>query len=162
MALFTRTRCYAQRAIRPAELVLHRDWRLKRYDITIDGSPVPAAAYEEGLRAALAMLPEPAVAADRPGVGFVILHPGRELYYIVLTWWDNQNEMIQRVLVRDAAGGAWRDGAGRYSFCVWDAEVIWHERGAYVRHVMTPADGPDVEAYIADAYRPGAAPGPRP
>ncbi len=148
MPQFQRTHCYADRPTRFSGCVEHAGWRLKRYDITVDGSPVPGD-YEEGERLLLGLLPSPAATVDRPGVGFILRHPGRNQWYIVLNWWDNQNELLQRLLVRsERPGSAWHDPKGLYACCVWDLAVIWHERNAYVRHVL--GEPVDVAAYLRD------------
>ncbi|SMF24728.1 hypothetical protein [Pseudogulbenkiania subflava] len=63
----------------------------------------------------------------------------------LLVYWDNDNECLVRVWVRDENG--WR-AARSESFCVWDLQVIWHEREACVRHLLT--DAPDMDGYLAD------------
>ncbi len=79
------------------------------------------------------MLPAPAATAKRVGVGFLVLHRGRGADYVLLGWWDNENEMPLRQLVRDhAPRSRWRRPRSEESVCVWDLEVIWAERNAYV------------------------------
>jgi hypothetical protein len=61
----------------------------------------------------------------------------------VLGWWDRDNELPLRVFVRDTADGeGWRAARGSESVCVWDLQVIWAEREAYVATVM----GADADA----------------
>jgi len=93
-------------------------------------------------------LPDPAEAEGRPGVGWVILHLGRDVDYLVLGWWDRENELPVRIWVREG-GNPWRVARGPESFCVWDLEVMAHERDAYVRHVLRL--GPSgVDDYLED------------
>ena len=33
-------------------------------------------------------------------------------------------------------------------FCVWDLEILWHERNAYVRTILSP-EGASPEAYLS-------------
>lgn len=82
----------------------------------------------------------------RCGAGFLIEHQGNSLDYLVLGWWDRENELPLRVYVRDA-GTPWRAARGGESVCVWDLQVVWAERPAYVGTVMNPAMG-DVAAYL--------------
>jgi enamine deaminase RidA (YjgF/YER057c/UK114 family) len=153
MVPFVRAKRFEERSTRFQGVIGHDGWRLKRYDITLDGEPVPQASFRDGISAALALLPRPATTPDRPGVGFLICHRGAHACYVVLCWWDNQNELLQHVLVRfDSDHSRWIDAEGRFSFCVWDLEVMWHERESFVRHVLTPSAGPEVERYLEDAW----------
>lgn len=122
-------------------------WLLKRFSISFDGSPLDWDGFAEGIRMADAQLPTPARATDRPGVGFLIAHHGRAADYVILGWWDRINELPLRVFVRPPAEGQWRPSRASESLCVWDLEVIWAERQAYVDTVMTEHPSPD--AYLA-------------
>lgn len=151
MSVFERRERFCDRRARSAGTVELRGTRLKRYDITADGGPVDERSYAKAEEMAGRMLPTEAVSRHRPGVGFIIRHTGAGMEYLVLCTWDNQNELITRVLVRrrETGAGEWRDGAGTHSFCVWDVEVMWREREVFVRRVMTP-DAPDIEGYAAE------------
>ncbi len=95
---------------------------------------------------AAGVLPQPAVTGERPGVGFAILHQAQGDDYLILAWWDRQNELPTRVFLRTAEG--WRPAGGGESFCVWDLRVIWWEREAYVGTVLAGgANG--LESYLA-------------
>jgi hypothetical protein len=138
-------RPYQPRAVARLAPVIHGDWTLKSYSIVYGTEPFDPARFTGGLPLALACLPQPAVTPDRLGVGFVIEHQGRQIDYLVLGWWDRQNELPLRIFVRDYADdGKWRPARGSESVCVWDLEVIWHERQAYVDTVMR-ADSTDGE-----------------
>jgi hypothetical protein len=122
--------------------------RIKVYAIRYGEGPFETARFDEGCKLAKSALPMPAVASGRPGVGFVILHQGRGADYVILCWWDRENELPTRIFVREPEG--WRAAKEGESFCVWDLHVIWAEREAYVRTVLAGrADG--VEAYLATA-----------
>jgi len=125
-------------------------WRMKMYAITYGPEPLDRACYEQGLELARDTLPQRPIQADRPGVGFIIAHQGRGWHYLVLNWWAHENEYFNRVFVRPRAGDVpWRAATGGESACVWDLEVIWFERQAYVETVLSPLAGPDIEAYLA-------------
>jgi|GEM_PF-1613783 len=128
------------------------DWRLRYYVILPHDMKFDAGLHRRGLSETLALLPTPAVMARRPGVGFVICHPGRNQAYIVLNWWDNRNEIFQRVQISEYEPENWRPASGTASFCVWDSEIIWHERCVYVEAVLARPERPDVECYLASAF----------
>jgi hypothetical protein len=82
---------------------------------------------------------------------FAIFHDGSTASYLVLAWWGNDNELFTRVSVREEGG--WASNADRYSFCLWDMEVMWFERAAFIKHIYTSS--PDIRSYRA--ARPRAA-----
>ncbi|HXE57383.1 MAG TPA: hypothetical protein VNK43_05240 [Gemmatimonadales bacterium] len=141
---------YAPRPIRFHGVRAAADWRIKLYSITHDGSELDWSDFEAGLRLAWAELPQPAVTLERPGLGFLVAHRGRTAHYLVLGWWDRENELPVRVFVRDVEEGgdpaAWRPARGGESFCVWDLQVLWFEREAYVATLLSPDAPSDAAA----------------
>jgi len=120
--------------------------RLKLYAIRPGDQTFDRGRFEDVWELATRALPQPDVAAGRPGVGFAILHQGAASDFFVLCWWDGQIELPTRVCVRGREG--WRPAAGGESFCVWDLRVFWWEREAYVATVLAGRqDG--LEAYLA-------------
>jgi len=124
-------------------------WRMRLHAITLPGEDFDWHAFGGGLDMAAAALPPPAVAAGRPGVGFIIALQGRRVDYLVVCWWARENELPLRVFVRDRApASAWRAAEGEESICVWDLEVIRRERDAYVATVLSKSGPADAEAYL--------------
>jgi hypothetical protein len=150
-------RPFVQRTIGSQGVVNHGAWRLKRYTITreTETSSQDWQSFADGRGLAFAALPSPAQTAQRPGVGFVIEHRGLGADYVVLAWWDRENELPVRVLVRDHAPEAeWRAAGATESFCVWDLQVITFERDAYVNTVLAPhaAEGALEQYLTASLY----------
>ncbi|MEQ8769305.1 MAG: hypothetical protein RIB60_02225 [Phycisphaerales bacterium] len=147
---------YEPRPIRFAGLIEHAGWRLKRYAVWVSGPDPDLPAFDSGTPALLASLPMPAATPARPGVGFVIAHAGHDpdgsdVRYLVGCWWDQCNELFTRVLVRGArTGDAWTANAG--APCVWDLQIIAHERDACVRRLLTAS--PDPDGYLQDVFTP--------
>jgi hypothetical protein len=123
--------------------------RLKCYAIVHPDAPWDAGRFEAGVLLAARERPAAAPAVGRPGLGFLILHQGATGDYAVLGWWDRENELPLRVFVRD--GGAWRPAHAGEGVCVWDLEVIWHERCAYVATLLASPAG-TAEAYLARTF----------
>jgi hypothetical protein len=141
---------YRARPVRFRELREAGGWRVKIYSIVYGSAPLDWPVYEEVLPRALASLPQPAIAPGRPGVGFAIAHQGRGVHYLVLNWWANENEYFNRVFVREfGEGTSWRLAAGDEAACVWDLEIVWFERQAYVQSVLARPDAPDLDGYLA-------------
>jgi hypothetical protein len=61
---------------------------------------------------------------------FAIFHEGSAYRYLILCWWGNDNELFTSVSVLTDEG--WVERPDRYSFCVYDLEVVWDERNAFI------------------------------
>lgn len=148
---FHLTEPFAQRPVRPRAVMAHMGWRLKPYDITLPGEELDEDDFSRALAGAIADLPLPAVSEARPGVGFVIRHQGRGWSYLVLCWWDRENELPMRIWTRKREPDAhWAPAGPDQSICVWDAQVLDFERGAYVENVLAHPDQPNIDAYLAE------------
>lgn len=121
------------------------DWQdaqqIKLYAISADGQPFDLQPFQQRLAAVKAQrgldwktLP-----------AFAIFHRGAGMLYLVLCWWGNHNELFNSVSVLTQQG--WLEDPQRYSFCLYDLEVIWFERQAFVQHLYHAQ--PDLAAYRA-------------
>ena len=145
---FQRSETYSPRPIRLIELLEHDGWRFKLYAITYRAEAFDRASFDSAMLIALKELPSPAITAQRPGVGFMICHRGRGWDYLVVCWWDNQNELPMHIYVRPRdASVPWRRARDSESICVWDLQVINFERDAYVREVLAAEQS--VDCYLA-------------
>jgi hypothetical protein len=143
---------FAERAIQFLGITPARDYSIKIYSVVYGHGPLNKDLFEPGFAMAARELPQPAVDAGRPGLGFVIFHQGQTGDYVVLCWWDRENELPTRVFVRDERG--WRAARASESVCVWDLEILWHERGAYVATLLSPRVVAPGAAYLARPFQP--------
>ncbi len=144
---------FVPRRIQFRNLIALRDWRIKRYTITRSkvGDATDWGEFVNGRELAAQTLPNPARTDERPGLAFIVEHRGADADYIVLCWWDRENELPTRVFVRDQhVEGGWHEATDGESFCVWDLQVIFFERNAYVGTPLAEeADESSVDAYLA-------------
>ena len=68
--------------------------------------------------------------------------------YLILAWWDRENELPIKVFVKGDSDPAWRRARGGESVCVWDLDVLWHEREAYVATLLGPDQAGARERYL--------------
>jgi hypothetical protein len=139
--------CYAPRPIRFRELLDTNGYRLKVYEILYGYQEFDATLFAQALKLYSKELPVPPITDSRPGVGFIIFHQGRGWYYFVLCWWDNENELVQKVFVRKVGKSEkWKPASLGQSVCVWDLEIIWFERNTYIDSVLS---GGSIEEYLS-------------
>jgi hypothetical protein len=145
---FNASQPYVPRPVVHRGLIEHLGYRMKRYAIAAPGETFDEGRFRAGRGLALSAVPEPAMTEDRPGVGFIVEHQTAEMDFVVVGWWDRQNELTLRLIVC-GEGGGWRPARDE-SFSVWELAVVAAERDAYVETVLTPGGG-GVEAYLGRA-----------
>ena len=136
---------YAPRSIVNVAGIAEQDG-LKLYTIAAHDGPVDATAYLDQL----AILKSQQAVPWQVTPAFAIFHDGAQFAYLVLAWWGNENELFVRVAVREADG--WVVAPERYSFCLWDIDVMWFERGSYIRNMYSGS--PSLASYRLDRMPP--------
>ena len=66
---------------------------MKVYSIRYGEEPFDRGRFEACGPLVRAALPQPSCTAGRPGVGFILMHQGRTGDYLILCWWDRENEL---------------------------------------------------------------------
>ncbi|MBI3896922.1 MAG: hypothetical protein HY308_01340 [Gammaproteobacteria bacterium] len=127
---------------RPRRIESHADWsdadQIKLYTISAHQRPV---LFDEFLPRLADVKAQKKISwASTPA--FAILHDG-VAPYLILAWWGNDNELFTSVSVKTASG--WAEDPARYSFCVFEMEIMWHERNFFIESVYCAA--PDLDAY---------------
>lgn len=138
---------FAPRRVAPLGILTVGDWRVKRYRLNCD-RPVEFPSIPSLEQLIRRTLPNPAATPSRAGAAFALEHAGERLIYAVLCWWDNENELVTRVFIRAQSAEDWTAAGDAYSFCVWDLEVMWFERNAWIECMLGRGSG-DVEAYLS-------------
>lgn len=153
---------YRPRTIGFLGLAHRGPWTLKVYRLERVPGVLPPALVEAAQDLALDFLelpmPQPRSGATdwaglpTHGLGFLLVHSGLDGVFIVLDVWIGENMLRQQVWVTTLAP-PWRFDSLRESglaMCVWELQVIQHEREAWLRHVLTPSGRHDLPAYLAD------------
>ncbi len=127
---------------------------MKLYGIAYGRSRPRSKLINASLSAATTHLPQPPVTDVRYGVGFVGIHDGRGGNFVFVDWWEQENELHHQVFFSPSEQPASirPASAGDPIACAWDLAVIGYERNAWVQHVLANADGPDLDAYLADQF----------
>ena len=86
---------------------------------------------------------------------FLIVHEAREGVLILLSWWTGEN-MIETEIYFSNFESPNKITSSIYNpkqlVCIWELEVFYHERKAWIQHVLSKANHPDYKTYINDYY----------
>jgi hypothetical protein len=152
---------FAEKYVRATGIADTGERWVKRYHITATGDDIADGIQ----RAAYELLPQllPKPDGETPPAGWAVLHKGAAIpaYLIAYSWtWGNVVEC------RAAAAGIPELGCedenpenfeilGRpWAGCIWELAPLAHERQAWARHVLRPAQ-PDLDRYLADMFPDG-------
>lgn len=137
---------FSTRPTRYVGLATINGWRIKQYEITLDGAPISAA-----VNAATHQLLTDTLPPTNGGVGFVIAHRGADQMWLLADRWHG-DIVHQHSFFADLATPTDFQlvPVGGPTVCVWEFAVHTHERDAYIEHVLNPHSGPDHDAYLAD------------
>ena len=140
---------HRRRPIRFAGLHRLRDWRVKLYGIALPGEQPAAAVMDAALRTAQEVLPQPAHAPGRYGVGFVVVHNAADYGFVLVDWWDRENEIHQKLFSAELGHpDRLAPHSGDAIGCIWELSVTDFERRAWIRDVLANPSGPDIELYL--------------
>lgn len=142
---------YIPRRTRFIELFELVGWKVKLYGITLDPSTDTSRAVSALKSVVESCLPQPAHTSARYGAAFAIFHTARDANYFLVDWWTEEN-VLQHRLYRAPLDEphAHEDFAPSGAVaCVWELRVIEYERDAWVKHVLSHGENPDLASYFA-------------
>ncbi len=130
---------YRPRAIRFKEVLQLSDWNIKIYTISKTGAFDHGNFYSN----ALAKLPTWLElknsfddAHDR--LAFLILHAGTEGIFSLINWWVGGNMLNTHIFLTEykALNTFTRISGDGLAPCIWELEIINHERISWINNVM--------------------------
>lgn len=128
---------------KPRRIESFGTWRdvdgTKIYTVSASGADVEQAEFLPRLMKVKALKP----ISWKVTPSFAIFHEGSSAKYLVLAWWGNDNELFTSVSV--LVDGTWVEDPNRYSFCLWDLEIIWGERNIFINTMHSGQSG--IERY---------------
>lgn len=143
---------YQPRPICYLELFYENNWRIKIYSISSKKERVNepdvllAKKYvKEWLkRTEDYQLPTYNIAT-------LILHEWAEGVFAVINWWIDENMLQNFVYLKKNNQPHFELYSGNgMATCVWEMAIWWHERNAWVKHVLMKNKNPDMNSYLQD------------
>lgn len=143
---------YQQRPIRFIEIHRHNDWQIKLYSISIKNEYVSKENIQNVKQNLDAWLSKRCIYnLETYKIATLIIHEGKEGCFAIINWWIDENMLQSFVYLKKYSETEFQlfsqDGI---TTCVWEMAVWWHERNAWVNHVLCKHENPDFEAYLND------------
>lgn len=111
-------------------------------------SSIASSAQEPSIKAARQFVSRIRLPAEGR-FGFVTIHHGTEAVWLLVDVWVDDTLHHQLFQAPVSSPTAFVANEGTEMACVWELPVIWHEREAWVKHVMQDQKA-DYEAYLTD------------
>jgi hypothetical protein len=142
----------------PREDLLVPGIRLKWYDLRPEEYVVSDALAKESRERIRADVTEKRIDFGST-MGFVILHIAggkSDVGMLIANTWRNCNEIWETVYLKDLPeDGPYRvfERSGHLpTYCVWELGIVWHERNAFARYLLSARDAAATSAYFADRF----------
>ena len=124
---------------------------MKLYRISAHGARPKEGLVEHAIAIATKELAASEDYSTHYGLGWITVHEGIAGNYVLVDWWSDQDIVQHRLYGAPHDGGetltlGWPSGA---AFCVWEMAVSWHERQAWVQHILSKAHAPDIDGYLS-------------
>lgn len=142
---------YKPRHIKFKELLKVNDWSIKVYTITKQGEFDYSDFYsnvKEKLPEWLAL--HNGFNAQHNHIGFLILHAGTEGIFTLINWWVGDNMLNTHIFKSnyDRLDNFEQLSGKGLAPCIWELEIINHERLAWIDAVLKQAPQPNYKQYL--------------
>ena len=142
---------YKTRHIKFKETISVNDWNVKIYSI----SKTDDFNNEPFYKNVLQQLPEwlsmeNSFNTSHNGMAFLILHEGTEGIFSLMNWWVGENMLNTNIFITDHQQlNVFKKISGNgLAPCIWELEIINHERLSWMSHVLKQYENPDYESYL--------------
>lgn len=144
---------YKTRKIQFKELVEINDWKIKIYTISKVGEFNHDIFYQNVLKE----LPEwlkmdNGFDSSNDKISFLILHSGNEGIFSLINWWVGINMLNTNIFISSPEKPTeFKKISGNgLSPCVWELEIINHERISWTNNVLKQFQNPKYQKYLND------------
>jgi len=140
---------FRPRPVQFLELLEFGPWRIKLYGLSAEHTRLLPELVSAAKDLVQTVVPTGTAAGDTYGVGFAGVHCGIDANFIFIDWWANENELHHHVFVSTLNEPLTIERAPEgVTACVFDLQVMWFERNAWVEKVLANPAGPDLDAYL--------------
>ncbi len=146
---------YKTRHIEFRETIAIDDWKIKIYTISKDEKfdhPQFYDAVKKELKKWLLM--DNSFNPNNDKIGFLILHSGNEGIFSIINWWIDQHMMNTHIFLsnRNEPINFTKVSGDGLAPCIWELEVINHERVSWINNILKQIPDPDYSRYLNDTF----------
>ena len=142
---------YKERNIRFKEHIKSSNWSIKAYTITENENFIAWSTYEEATKNLPSWLEQlNSFDPQHEDNAFIILHEGSEGVFTLVNIWVGNNMLQTHIYLakyEDLTHFDKISGDGLFG-CVWELEVINHEKNEWVKYVLKKSAAPDYKSYL--------------
>jgi len=143
------------RTIKFKETVSIKDWKVKTYTISEHEDFKSIAPYKNAVTMLTDWLVEMnSFDGSHENMAFLIVHEGKEGVFSLINTWVGNNMLQTHTFLSnydDPQSFKKISGDGLFA-CVWELEVINHERNSWIKHILKKSENPDYQSYLNDGF----------
>lgn len=144
---------YEPRRIDFKEVINVKNWKIKVYTISKSKHFLYLGFYQQvKSKVPEWLLLENKFNSNHDKIGFLILHGGTEGIFSLINWWVGKNMLNTHIFLTDYDNlKAFKKISGDgLAPCVWELEIINHERISWIENVLKQGSNPKFEDYLND------------
>lgn len=140
---------YRPRSVRFIEIFQYHDWRIKIYSISMHTDKVAMDKVQLAkLNMETWLAKSEWIDLANYKIATLILHECKEGCFAIVNWWVDENMLQHFVYLLNDKNEFELYSQNGIVTCVWEMAILWHERNAWVKHVMMNPESPDFKAYL--------------
>lgn len=146
---------YKVRKIAFKELLELGDWKIKIYTISKFENFNHPEFYEQAkLQLPIWLKMKNSFDSSHDKTSFLILHAGTEGIFSLINWWVGKNMLNTHIFMTNPNEPTIfnKISGDGLAPCIWELEVINHERISWMDNILKQAANPNFEAYLEDVY----------
>jgi len=146
---------YKKRHIEFKEILNVNGWKIKIYTIS-KNTDFNYNSFYENVKIQLTdwLKIKNGFNTEHENIGFLILHAGTEGIFSLINWWVGKN-MLNTLIFKSDYDNLFEfekiSGNG-LAPCIWELEIINHERIAWTNHTLKEALKPNYSAYLKSTF----------
>ncbi|MEM6397400.1 MAG: hypothetical protein AAF741_13715 [Bacteroidota bacterium] len=145
---------YTHRKIAFQEIYKTGGWTIKIYTISKQGDFNQFDIYERAKKELPKWLSlKNGFDDDHYHIGFLIVHAGTEGVFSIINWWVGTNMLNTHIFITpyDQSGSFKKISGTGLAPCIWELEVINHERVTWTEKVPKK-EKPDFKGYLESTF----------